>query len=541
MAEPLPAGSLQEPKLPGLTPVQWLICVIASIGFAFDIYELLMLPLILRPALMELGGIRPGTDEFAKWLALMFYVPALAGGAFGLLGGYLTDRLGRRRVLTWSILLYAFSAFFAGFSTNLYMLLILRCTTFIGVCVEFVAAVAWLAELFPQRERRERVLGYTQAFSSVGGLLVATANGLAIYWVKTGALGPINIPDFLGPAAHHGTDPAWRYTLMSGLIPAIPLIMIRPFLPESPAWQEKKAAGTLKRPSIAQLFSPELARTTIITTIMFACSYGAAFGAIQQMPQIVPGLPEVRQRIQAQVANLPPAARPAAAPGAGGDQGVTAREAARAAAAAEAPPTTGPAVPGANPGSVKTPPGQPQDPRARAIAGTVVQETAASVTKVQEIGGLAGRVILALLVVRIVSRRALIRIFQIPGLIVMPLVFAIFAVKGLNLLYVGMFFAGLLTVAQFSFWGNYLPMAYPVHLRGTGESFAANIGGRMIGTSFAAVTAWVAAGFTPDNPSPVQAAHIMAYTAAGVAVFVYLVGFISSFFLPEPAQEEVAA
>ena len=30
-----------------LTRTQWLICVIASIGFAFDIYELLMLPLVL--------------------------------------------------------------------------------------------------------------------------------------------------------------------------------------------------------------------------------------------------------------------------------------------------------------------------------------------------------------------------------------------------------------------------------------------------------------------------------------------------------------
>ena len=46
-----------------------------------------------------------------------------------------------------------------------------------------------------------------------------------------------------------------------------------------------------------------------------------------------------------------------------------------------------------------------------------------------------------------------------------------------------MFLAGLLTVAQFSFWGNYLPTVYPVHLRGTGESVAHNIGGRMIGTA----------------------------------------------------------
>ena len=94
-----------------LTFVQWTVCVIAAIGFAFDIYELLLLPLIVGPALQELGGLTRGTPGFAHWFGLLFYVPAVCGGIFGLLGGYLTDRFGRRRVLTWSILLYAFSAF----------------------------------------------------------------------------------------------------------------------------------------------------------------------------------------------------------------------------------------------------------------------------------------------------------------------------------------------------------------------------------------------------------------------------------------------
>ena len=60
-----------------------------------------------------------------------------------------------------------------------------------------------------------------------------------------------------------------------------------------------------------------------------------------------------------------------------------------------------------------------------------------------------------------------------------------------------MFLAGFFTVGQFSFWGNYLPRVYPLHLRGTGESFAANIGGRLIGTSFAWLTATLAV--TPDR------------------------------------------
>src|SRR3712207_653445 len=100
----------------------------------------------------------------------------------------------------------------------------------------------------------------------------------------------------------------------------------------------------------------------------------------------------------------------------------------------------------------------------------------------------------------------------------------------------GVFLAALCTIAQFSFWGNYLPRVYPMHLRGTGESFAANIGGRMIGTSFAWVTAQLA---SPRLMPGELAAEHFAYAAAIVAFAVYLVCTIASFWLPEPGLEEM--
>jgi MFS family permease len=447
--------------------VRWLICGIAAIGFAFDTYEILMLPLVVRPALLELIGAAPGSPEFQMWVGRLFYIPAFAGGVFGLLGGYLTDLFGRRRVLTFSILVYAGSAFASGFVTSIEMLLALRCLVFIGVCVEFVAAVAWLAELFPEPIEREKVLGYTQAFSSLGGLLVATANGLSVTYAAS--LPAIDVFS-LGGGQIADPHAPWRYTLMSGVVPALPLILVRPFLPESPAWQARKAAGTLKRPSIFELFAPRLRRTTAVTTLMVAMAYGAAFGALQQIPQIVPGLAEVREM----TAGVPP------------------REAA-----------------------------------------LITQSVAADVTKAQEIGGLAGRVLLAYLAVAVVSRRALIRVFQIPGLFVLPLAFALVATSSLTWLYPAMFLSGMVTIGQFSFWGNYLPRAFPLHLRGTGESFAANIGGRLVGTSFAWVTATLAV--TPDRAfAPTK----IALVAAAVALSVYLVGLAASFWLPEPSARD---
>src|SRR6266511_1092229 len=326
---------------PRLTPLQWVIVVIAAIGFAFDSYELLMLPLIVRPALTELLHV-PATDPLINdWAGFIFYVPAVAGGIFGLLGGYLTDLLGRRRVLVWSILLYALSAFAAGFSSSVEWLLFWRCCTFVGVCVEFVAAVAWLSELFPNPKQREAIVGYTQTVGSVGGIMATAGYYLVVTY------------GHLLPEVRGGHE-AWRYTLMSGVIPAIPLILVRPFLPESPTWLQKKQAGTLKRPSFAELFQPRFRTTTIVTTVMMAAAFAAAFGAIQQTPRIVPGLPELR-----------------------------------------------------------------------ALPRAAVEQTVSAVQSFQEFGGLAGRILIAYLAVRIVRRQTLLRLFQIPGLAIGAVVFAV--------------------------------------------------------------------------------------------------------------------
>jgi len=197
--------------------------------------------------------------------------------------------------------------------------------------------------------------------------------------------------------------------------------------------------------------------------LMFACSYGAAFGAIQHIPRIVPGLPQVVH-----------------------------------------------------------------------LARAAQEQAVSKVQFLQEMGGLLGRFLLAFLAVRIVSRRRLLRVFQVPGLFLVPLVFFYPAVHSLSMVQVGIFLAGLLTVAQFSFWGNYLPRVYPTHLRGTGESFAANIGGRMIGTSAALLTTQLANVMTGSTPFTK-----LAYSASTVALLVYAVGFLSSFWLPEPQRDEL--
>ena len=159
-------------------------------------------------------------------------------------------------------------------------------------------------------------------------------------------------------------------------------------------------------------------------------------------------------------------------------------------------------------------------------------EAVATVTIWQEIGGLVGRVLLAFAAVRILGRRFLLRIFQIPALLVVPALFwwistQLTQADSLPWIKAGIFLAGLVTVAQFSFWGNYIPLVFPTHLRGTGESFAANIGGRVLGTAAAWLTLTFSAATPPD---PVR----IAVVGACVAGLYALVGTILTHWLPEP-------
>ena len=126
-----------------------------------------------------------------------------------------------------------------------------------------------------------------------------------------------------------------------------------------------------------------------------------------------------------------------------------------------------------------------------------------------------------------------------PGLLIIPFVYYFPAAgnlseNNLEILRFGMFFVGFFTVAQFSFWGNYLPRMYPTHLRGTGESFAANVGGRMIGTMAALVTTQLA-NVMPGAGAPAK----LAYASAIVGTAAYVIGLTASAWLPEPSREEL--
>ena len=503
-----------------------LVITIAAIGFLFDTYELLMFPVIGSDAVGELimvktDGTSPGwlgelgfgdrselkrgipstSPPVRAWAGRMLWIAALSGGIFGLLGGLLIDRLGRKTIMIASILAYSVSPVAAAFSTDLWQLVLFRSTTFIGVCVEMVAAVTWLAELFEDKRTREMVIGWTLATASLGGILVTEAYNEIVALAKTGSLPVIPFPE-----GHNPDNIAWRFTLLTGLIPGAAILILMPFVPESSVWKRKKQDGTLRRPSFLELFSPQLRLTTITTTILSACGYAAAFGAIQLTPLvIVGGLPDM-------VAMTPEPVRMAEAKEAKlrkTEEGTLEHKAAQKQLGAAR---------------------KAFEPELKAAA-QALKERRGDIQRWQEIGGLVGRILLAVLLLFVPSRW-LIRLFLIPGVILLPLTYFQLVHGDYVVFAIAIFFCGLLTVAQFSFLSEFLPRVFPMHLRGTGGSFATNFGGRMIGTMAATLNTGVLAGLFAGSP-PIQVA-----SAAGViGGSVFFIALIASFFLPSPHEE----
>jgi hypothetical protein len=220
--------------------------------------------------------------------------------------------------------------------------------------------------------------------------------------------------------------------------------------------------------------------------VISACGYAAAFGALQMTPSIISaGLPDVVAK----------------------EKEVKAAEDAK-------------------------------DPNAKAMRGAqikFVQERRGDIQLWQELGGLAGRIALAVLLM-FLPARLLIRLFLMPAIVLFPLTYLKLVSNEYVIFATAIFFCGLLTVAQFSFLSEFLPKVFPLHLRGTGGSFATNVGGRMIGTMAATLNTEVLSGMF-EGTRPMQ----VATAAAVIGAVVFLLALIATIWLPQPQAETSAA
>ncbi|MAB77545.1 MAG: MFS transporter [Verrucomicrobiales bacterium] len=200
----------------GITRYEWLVLIIASAGWIFDVYEGQIFNLTRNDMLSDILGQDLGSADVKKygdWFLGIF----LLGGTFGgLLFGSMADRYGRRPIMILTILMYSVFSGLTFFATELWHVTTLRFLVAMGVGGEWAVAAALVSEVFPKRARAH-ASSIFHASSVIGTWLAA----IAAYLVNTN----------------------WQYAYLIGVVPALLIVWVRVAVKEPKKWEEARAAA----------------------------------------------------------------------------------------------------------------------------------------------------------------------------------------------------------------------------------------------------------------------------------------------------------
>ena len=259
----------------GVTPYQWLVLLVAWLGWVFDSMDSTIYALVLQPALRDLmrssGSGAAGADVIGWYGGIIFSIFLIGWAIGGVLFGVLADYFGRTKALIWTILIYAVFTGLAALSQTWWELALYRFITAIGIGGEWAAGAALVAEVWPEN-KRAKAAGILQS-AWAGGFLLA-------------ALISLFLRDF-----------GWRPMFVVGVAPALVALLVRWWVKEPERWvkaraEERQTGGT--RPwKLAQLFTPGLARSTWVGSgLAFVAVFGL-WGATNWTPTLIRALPDL--------------------------------------------------------------------------------------------------------------------------------------------------------------------------------------------------------------------------------------------------------
>ena len=179
----------------------------SALGYAMDGFDLLILGFMLRMITTDLG-LSPAQGASLVTATL---IGAVLGG---ILFGMLSDRIGRVRVLTYTIVVFAVFTGLCGLAQGYYDLLIYRTLAGLGLGGEFGIGMALVAEAWPP-SMRARVSSYVGLGWQLGVLAAAIVT-------------PMLLPVI-----------GWRGMFMLGIFPAVAAYFIRKTLHEPEVFVQK--------------------------------------------------------------------------------------------------------------------------------------------------------------------------------------------------------------------------------------------------------------------------------------------------------------
>jgi MFS family permease len=247
-----------------LSGYQWLVLLVAWLGWVFDSMDATIYALVMTPALKELLGSRSSPENIGWYGGIIFAIFVMGWALGGIVFGIAADYIGRARTLVITILIYAAFTALAGFSHSWWQLAIYRFLTALGVGGEWAAGATLVAEVWPE-SLRVKGAGLLQSAWGAGYFLAA-----AVYLLLS---------------AH-----SWRVMFFVGLAPALVALLVRLKVREPDRWVQVRRgdqAEALQPLTLRQLFRPRVRRDTLVGTALAFVAVFGLWGATTWTPTLI--------------------------------------------------------------------------------------------------------------------------------------------------------------------------------------------------------------------------------------------------------------
>jgi len=265
-------NELKEEKwYDGISRYQWLVLTIASLGWVFDVFEGQIFVASMNEAMPSL--VSPDTTKGQQALYNNIALGAfLIGGALGGIGfGALSDRIGRKKTMSLTILFYSFFTCLSAFSQDWWQLAGFRFLVALGVGGEWAVASTLVAETFPPKARA-RVGSIFHASSVLGTYLAILAGAFII--------GNESIQEYAQQVGYPSLP--WRIGFALGVVPSFLIIWIRRSMKEPESWEHAQQAAkedsSQKMGTIWDLFLPQYSKSTYIGVSLAAIGLATFWG-----------------------------------------------------------------------------------------------------------------------------------------------------------------------------------------------------------------------------------------------------------------------
>jgi MFS family permease len=228
---------------------QWRTLVAAQLGWMLDAMDVMLYSFALTAirAEFQLSGAVAGA---------LGALPLITSAIGGMLFGWLSDRYGRARALTWSILAFSLLTAFTATSRSVTELVFWRSLVGIGLGGEWAAGSVLVAETWPERHRG-KAIGLMQSAWAIGYLLAALLSAAVL------------------PAW------GWRTLFLLAVLPAVITLWMRRTIREPEKWRQPiHSIGS----AAAGLFRAPMRRNVLLMALLCSCLLFGYWGMFTWLP-----------------------------------------------------------------------------------------------------------------------------------------------------------------------------------------------------------------------------------------------------------------